>query len=294
MKREIVFDQAFLESLRRIQLLAREPSGGRLEGARVSRGPGSGIEPADWRPYLAGDSPRDVDWRAFARLGRLFVRLRAREESSNVYLLIDSSASMGLGRPTKFTFARRVAGALAAAALSGLDAVSVGFLRGGACDTGERLTGADRLPEVIRTLEAAHAGGGTDVAGGLGRFLDRSPERGVIVVLSDFWCEGDWGVPLGAAAELGFEGSLVQVLDPSEVEPVRAGRERLIDAESGAELEMQLSPATREAYVQERERHFEGLAAAASRAGFRAASLRTDTKLEDAVLVDLRRAGVVG
>ena len=294
MEREIVFDQAFLESLRRIQLLARESSGGRLEGARVSRAPGSGVDPADWRTYLPGDSPRDVDWRAFARLGRMFVRLRAREESSNVYVLVDSSASMGLGRPTKFTFARRVAGALAAAALSGLDAVSVGFLRGSECDVSERLTGADRLPEIIKTLEAAHATGETDVARGLAHFLDESPERGVIVILSDFWCEGDVGPSLAAAAELGFEGSLVQVLDPSEVEPSNTGRERLVDSESGAELEMRFSPRVRDAYIEERKSHFEGLTTAASRAGFRSGVLSTDTRLEDAVLIDLRRAGVVG
>jgi len=294
MKREIVFDQAFLESLRRIQLLARESSGGRLEGARVSRSPGSGVEPADWRPYLPGDSPRDVDWRAFARLGRMFVRLRAREESSNVYLLVDSSASMRIGRPTKFTFARRVTGALAAAALSGLDAVSMGLLRGGECDTSERLTGADRLPEIITTLETARAEGETDVARGLTSFLDGSPERGVIVVLSDFLCEGDVAPALAAAAELGFEGSLVQVLDPSEVEPDNTGRERLVDSESEAELEMRFSPRVREAYIEERERHFEELSSAATRAGFHAATLRTNAKLEDAVLVDLRRAGVVG
>jgi uncharacterized protein (DUF58 family) len=294
MKREIVFDQAFLESLGRIQLLAREPSGGRLEGARVSRATGSGIEPADWRPYSPGDSPRDVDWRAFARLGKLFVRLRAREESSNVYLLVDASASMGVGRPTKFTFARRVAGALAAAALSGLDAVAVGFLRGASCDAGERVTGSDRLPEVLRALEAASAEGETDVAAGLARFLDQSPERGVIVVLSDFWCEGDLTGPLAAARELGFEGSLVQVLGPAEIEPTSAGRERLIDSESGTELEMRLSPAVREAYSEERLRFQEDLAATAAGSGFRSAALRTDTRLEDAVLVDLRRAGVVG
>jgi len=294
MKREIVFDQAFLESLRRIQLLAREPSGGRLEGARVSRSTGSGVEPADWRPYLRGDSPRDVDWRAFARLGRLFVRLRAREESSNVYVLIDSSASMGIGRPTKFTFARRVAGALAAAALSGLDAVSVGLMRGSECDTSERLTGADRLPEIVKILEAAHAGGETDTARGLTSFLDGAPERGVVVVLSDFLSEGDVGPALAAAAELGFEGALVQVLAPSEVEPSNTGRERLVDSESEAELEMRFSPRVRDAYVEERARHFEDLSAAATGAGFHAATLRTDTRLEDAVLVDLRRAGVVG
>ncbi len=293
MKREIVFDQAFLESLKRIQVMAREPSGGR-EGARVGRETGPGVEFADWRPYLPGDSPREVDWKAFARLGKLFVRLRAREESSNVYLLVDASASMDFGRPAKFTFARRIAGALAAVALSGLDAVSAGLLREKQCDLGERLTGADTLPGILRLLEDARAEGETDVASGLASFLDSAPARGVLVVLSDFWGEADLAPVLRSAGERGFEGSLVQVLAPEEVEPAVGGRQRLVDSESGDELEMELAPKVREAYGEERDRFFEELVAAAVKTGFNAVELRTDTPLERAVLEDLRRAGVVG
>ncbi|MHC4200171.1 MAG: DUF58 domain-containing protein [Planctomycetota bacterium] len=293
MKREMVFDQAFLESLKRIQVMAREPSGGR-EGARVGRETGPGVEFADWRPYLPGDSPREVDWKAFARLGKLFVRLRAREESSNVYLLVDASASMGFGHPAKFTFARRIAGALAAVALSGMDAVSAGLLREGQCDLGERLTGADALPEILKLFEDARAEGETDVASGLASFLDSAPARGVLVVLSDFWGEADLAPVLGSAGERGFEGSLVQVLAPEEVEPTAGGRQRLVDSESGEELEMELAPKVREAYGEERDRFFEELVAAAVKTGFNAVELRTDTPLERAVLEDLRRAGVVG
>ena len=293
MKRELAFDQAFLESLKRIQVMAREPSGGR-EGARVGRETGPGIEFADWRPYLSGDSPREVDWKAFARLGKLFVRLRAREESSNVYLLVDASASMGFGRPTKFTFARRIAGALAAVALSGLDAASAGLLRANQCDLGERVTGADALPGILKLLEDARAEGETDVASGLAHFLDSAPARGVLVVLSDFWGEGDLAPVLRSAGERGFEGSLVQVLAPEEVEPTTGGRQRLVDSESGAEIEMELAPKVREAYGEERDRFFEELVAAVVKTGFHATQLRTDTPLEEAVLEDLRRAGVVG
>lgn len=293
MKREIVFDQAFLESLKRIQVLAREPSGGR-EGARVGRETGPGIEFADWRPYLPGDSPREVDWKAFARLGKLFVRLRAREESSNVYLLVDASASMAFGKPTKFTFARRIAGALAAVALSGLDGVTAGLLRDEACEVGPRLTGTDRLPDMLELLENARAEGATDIAAALAGFLDLAPARGVLIVLSDFWGEGDLAPTLSAARERGFEGSLIQVLAPEEVDPTSGGRQRLVDSESGAECEMELAPKVREAYSDERAKFLQELTAAAAKGGFRAAALRTDTPLEDAVLADLRRAGVVG
>ena len=304
MRREVAFDDGFLASLRRIQILARDPSGGRLEGARAGPRHGPGIEFADWRPYLAGDSPRDVDWRAFARLGRLFVRLRAREEASNVYLLTDASGSMAFGRPGKFTFARRVAGALAATALSGLDAVTPGLIREGACELGERMSGADRLPDVLRFLESASASGGTDVPASLDAFLDRvagcsplsgagSGGKGVLVALSDFWCERPLGPVLLRAAELGMEGSLVQVLAPSEIEP-RGGRLRLTDSETGEELAVEVGRPAREAYREERERFSGEIASAAARAGFRFALLGTDRDLASAILVDLRAAGVVG
>jgi hypothetical protein len=116
----------------------------------------------------------------------------------------------------------------------------------------------------------------------------------VLVVLSDFWGEADLAPVLRSAGERGFEGSLVQVLAPEEVEPTAGGRQRLVDAESGDELEMELALKVREAYGEERDRFFEELVAAAVKTGFNAAELRTDRPLERAVLEDLRRAGVVG
>ena len=305
MKREIVFDESFLRALKRLEVAASEPSGGRLEGARVGRDKGSGIEFADWRPYAEGDNPRDIDWRAFARLGRLYVRERQREEASNLWLLVDASASMDFGRPTKFTFARRVAGALAAVALAGLDEVAAGFVRGPACELSPRATGIDRLPELLRFLEDGEPSGETDLRSGLAAFLDRVPSgpsgragrRGVLIVLSDFWSDSDPAPALAAARERGFEGSLVQVLAPAERDPSPAGRERMVDMETGAEIEIELSAAAARAYGEERARFLEDLRAGASLgepgAGFRVAELVSDSSLEDAVLGELRRAGVV-
>jgi uncharacterized protein (DUF58 family) len=312
MRREIVFDRAFLECLRRIRILARRPEGGRMEGERVTGRPGPGIEFADWRPYARGDSPREVDWRAYARLGELFVRLRAREEASSIYVLVDASASMDFGRPSKFSFARRLAAALAAVGLCGLDAVTVGLMRDGRADLGERLTGEDRLPEAVALLESARAGGRTDLARSLARFFEGAspgragarPEPGVVLAVSDFWSPSEAEAAeragaglrpvLTAAAESGFEGTLIQVLEPRELETRLAGRQRLTDAETGAELELELGARARELYREERVRHFKELAGEAAMAGFGAVSVATDATAENAILGELRRARVVG
>jgi uncharacterized protein (DUF58 family) len=293
MKREIVFDQAFFEALKRLEIVASTSSGGRLEGARVSARTGAGIEFADWRPYAPGDNPREIDYRAFARLGKLYVRVRAREEASEVYVLVDATQSMSLGRPSKFVFARRVGAALAAIGLARMDALTIGLMRDGRCELADRLTGTEGVPSVLQFLEGARLSGQTDIAEALGHFLDSTRASGVLVVLSDFWSEGDLRPVLRQAAERGFEGSLIQTLAPEEVEPVRSGRTRMVDVESGSELELVLSPATRKAYAEERERFFGELSAAATGSGFRALGLRTDETLEDAVLIRLRSAGVL-
>ena len=106
---EIVFDEDFLARLDALKLLAARAAGGRLEGSRIGSERGGHIEFKDFRKYAPGDEIRYVDWNVYARIGRLFIKEFAREEESDVALLVDASASMAHGSPSKFTFARRIA-----------------------------------------------------------------------------------------------------------------------------------------------------------------------------------------
>lgn len=87
--------------------LARREGGGR--GALL----GSGHELAGHRPYRAGDDPRTIDWNVTARSDRPFVRVTRRDARERWRVVVDSSASMGVGPPGKLTRAAEVAGALA-------------------------------------------------------------------------------------------------------------------------------------------------------------------------------------
>jgi hypothetical protein len=174
-----------------------------------------------------------------------------------------------------------------------MDAVTVGLLRDGACELSERVTGSAGLVAILRFLESESPSGRTDVAEVLASFLNAARMPGVVIVLSDFWSETDIAPPLRHAAERGFEGSLLQMLTPEEIDPDYAGRSRLVDGESLEEIEFIVSQQTREAYVEEVGRFHEELASAATGAGFRATRLRSDMAVEDAVLRELRSAGVV-
>src|SRR5438270_702614 len=86
--------------------------------------------PDEVRPYVSGDDFRQIDWRAYARLERLMLRLYVAEEEACLNVVLDTSASMELGEPPKWQTSRRLAAALAFLGLEAMDRVQVGTLDG--------------------------------------------------------------------------------------------------------------------------------------------------------------------
>ena len=95
------FDEAFLRKLEALAVVAKKARGGDARAERRSRRVGAGIEFADHREYAPGDDVRSLDWNLYARMDRPFVRLREEDEDLTLALLVDGSASMGLGTPAK-------------------------------------------------------------------------------------------------------------------------------------------------------------------------------------------------
>jgi uncharacterized protein (DUF58 family) len=108
----MLFDEAFLRKLERIAILSKRAAAGQLQGERRSSKRGQSVEFADFRPYSSGDDFRRIDWNAYARLERFFIKLFIEEEDLTVHLLVDTSKSMDWGNPNKLEYAIRSAGAL--------------------------------------------------------------------------------------------------------------------------------------------------------------------------------------
>ncbi len=102
----------FLTQLERLALVSRKAFRGRTRGERKSPHKGMSVEFADYRPYGAGDDLRYVDWNIYGRLDRLYLKLFVDEEDLYLHLLLDGSASMSFGEPSKLRYAARLAAAL--------------------------------------------------------------------------------------------------------------------------------------------------------------------------------------
>jgi uncharacterized protein (DUF58 family) len=288
------FDSAFLQKLERMALLSRHPLAGPAAGARRSPRRGPSVEFADFRVYTPGDDFRRIDWKAYGRLDRLFLRLYSAEETATLTIFLDHSTSMRFGAPPKSLLAARLAAVLAFIALHNHDLVAVA----GWGDTldrydsprGGRAATADVWNRIATLMDTPE--GLTDFRA-LRRFEHLRRGSGLAVVISDLLTESDWQGGLRALRAAGQEVSLVQVLDPEELSPTIRGDWELRDAENGQKVEITVSPRLLKRYAEELARHTAAIQEYCRRHDITFLRLRSDAPLVDTVLSDLHAAGVL-
>ena len=246
---ERLFDEAFLRRLERLALVARRATAGQMQGERRSPKRGQSVEFADFRPYVAGDDFRRIDWNAYARLEKFFIKLFVEEEDLTLHLLLDTSRSMDWGQPTKLSYAAHVAGAIGYIALAGLDRVTVSTVGGS-----QKRLGGDYFPPhrgkqqalaLFDFLQAAAQPGSLGTPMDPARVLQayantrvsQSARPGALVLISDLLHDG-WTEGLRALATRGFEISVIHILSPDEADPDLSGDLKLIDSEDASAVEI--------------------------------------------------------
>lgn len=215
---------------------------------------------AQHRPYSYGDESRSIDWKAYARLDRFYVREFRAEDRIPVFVLLDISGSMayaGEGRQSKLDLGRRIAAAIAWLALSqGDEAGLVAFGKGAKLALPSR-AGAAQLGAFDDALTALSAGEETDLERAIGGAAEALPRRGLVVLVSDLM--GDTAGALKAVRALSarrHEVLVVRTLDPDErdfpyegpclIEGLEGGEPLFVDAREAA-------PAYRAAFARQAE-----------------------------------------
>ncbi len=276
-----------LELLRR-RLEQRARSG--AAGEQVSRRRGGSAEFHEHRPYAPGDDLRRIDWAAYARTGEPVVKVFRAEEDTVVRLVVDASASLDFGVPTKLAQARRLAAAIGYMALAESERVQVAVCSGGAVREHAPARGRNGILGFLRQMEAIAPAGRVELARAVDRVVEKSARPGMLAIASDF-LDPDPLVPsLSRAVQGGHDLVLVHVVAREELEPPYEGDLALEDAETGAVVEVTLDRATLDAYL----RRFAGLCASlrafAKRHGATYVRVVTDEPLEPAVRRIVARA----
>lgn len=183
----IRFDPTSLAKYGRLTLVARNLVEGFLTGVHKSPYKGFSVEFAEHRQYYPGDEIRHIDWRAYGKTDRYYIKEYEEETNLRSHLLVDASGSMAYkgAHPGKFEFAQYIAASLAYLMLHQRDAVGLATHDTKIRQLLPARATSKHLLQVIRTLEETRPGGETALAPLWHSLADQFKRRGLVVVLSD-------------------------------------------------------------------------------------------------------------
>ena len=229
-------DTSALSRLAAVPLFSRRAMQGNVSGRHASPHKGSSVEFAEYRRYVPGDDLRRLDWRAFGRTERYFVKEFEADTNLRCCLVVDTSGSMDYGSAgtTKIEYARKIAAALGHLALSQGDAVGLSLVADGLIKNIPPRRNPAHLAGIFDALEDARPRGKTQLAPILHELAETTRQRALMVILSDFFVEPE--VLRGCFQHLRFrkhDVAAFHLLDPQEVAFDFRRPTRFLDLEGG-------------------------------------------------------------
>ena len=287
-------DRHFLERLERLTLHWQKSFNGLVGGHNASRFAGAGQEFLEHRNFHYGDDLRAVNWRAYMRFDKLFLKMFQIEPRVPVRLLLDASESMTAGstpgEATKFEYARRIAAALVYVALVRLDSILLQPFSSRLLEPLLASGGRHRFQPAENYLRELRAGARTNFFDTARQYLSTYPQRGLTIIISDFLDDSDCLHPLQYLADFGHELLLIHLWSEQDRQPLDDGEVELIDAESAERALIAIDSRARDAYTRAFDGYADELKRLALRNGGRYAGLSTRIDIEEAIFGPLMMA----
>jgi uncharacterized protein (DUF58 family) len=232
-------DPVVLSRLAALPLFSRRPMQGNVSGRHPSPHRGSSVEFAEYRKYVPGDDLRRLDWRAYGRSDRYFIKEFEADTNLRCCLVVDTSGSMdyGSGDVTKIEYARRIAGVLGTLALQQGDAIGLACVANGVVRNIPPRRNPAHLMAIFDALEAAKPKGETHLASVLHELAETIRQRALIVILSDLFVEPE--ILKSCFEHLRFrkhDVAIFHLLDPRELNFAFRRPMRFLDMEGGPSI----------------------------------------------------------
>jgi uncharacterized protein (DUF58 family) len=222
-ERRSPLDPAVLAKLGNLSLRVRAIAEGILTGLHRSPHHGQSVEFAEHKEYSPGDEIRHIDWKAYGKFDKYYVKRFEQETNLRAYLVVDASGSMGYrGRPdgmTKLEVASALAASLAYLLFRQQDAAGLVLVGDGVRGAIPPRASASHLAPLLDALGAARPEGDTRLARAVDWIIERAPRRSSVLLFSDLM-DRDEKV-LRKIAQLGLrrhDVTVFHLLDPAELE----------------------------------------------------------------------------
>jgi uncharacterized protein (DUF58 family) len=233
-------DPQVLSRLAAVPLKPRHAMQGNVSGKHASPHRGSSVEFAEYRKYVPGDDLRRLDWRAFGRTDRYYVKEFEADTNLRCCVVLDTSGSMGFsskGMLTKIDYGRRIAASLAYLAAQQGDAIGLTTVADKIVQNIPAKRSASHLKLIFDTLEKTKPSGETLLPAILDELAETVRQRALIVIVSDFFVDP-------AELKRCFEHlrfrkhdvAAFHLLDPQEIEFAFQRPVRFVDMEGNTSL----------------------------------------------------------
>jgi uncharacterized protein (DUF58 family) len=256
-----------------------------LVGEREGRARVARLEFADYRPYVAGDELRRIDWSIYRRLHQLVVKVGVEDGRLSLALLVDVSRSMRVGTPSKLRAAQRLTAALAAIALLRGDQADVHVLGDGRARPVARLDGPRQVSLLAHELERLPAALETGLEHAMDEYARLGSRADVVILISDANVPRDeLDRTLVALSSSARTTCLLHVVAPDEIETALRGPVELRDAETGRLFETAITEGAAADYAQRFARFCEDVRESCQANGVRYLQARSDQDPLDLLL----------
>lgn len=192
-----LLDPETVSTLRRLEMIAGGVKEGFVTGRHASPFHGFSVEFAEHREYTPGDNIRDINWRAWAKSDRYYIKQYIDETNLRSMILLDASGSMSYTgsaasqhkgrRLSKFEYGSRLAASLAYLMINQQDAVGLATFDNRLRRYLPARSRAGHLRVMLEELHNTRAGGETSLAPILHHIADRISRRGLVVIISDLF-----------------------------------------------------------------------------------------------------------
>lgn len=178
-----------VSKLKNMSLRARLVVEGFITGLHRSPYHGFSVEFSEYRQYMPGDEIRHIDWKAYGKTDRFYIKQFEEETNLKCYLLLDASGSMGYSsqKITKLEYASYLAAALTYLMIEQRDAVGLITFDQKIRKSLPPRSIKSYLPQILRELDAVKCSETTDVANTFHEIAERIHRRGLIVIFSDLY-----------------------------------------------------------------------------------------------------------
>jgi uncharacterized protein (DUF58 family) len=184
-------DKTLLSRLASLPIESRVPMMGNVAGKHRSPHRGSSVEFAEYRKYVPGDDTRRLDWKAFARSDRFYIKEFEADTNLRAYFVVDASGSMNFSGAgdSKIQFARRIAASLAYLLVNQGDAAGLSICTDKLLLEVPPSRRAAHLERFFSTLSDIQPSGETGLIPALHTIAEKISHRAFVVILSDLFTD---------------------------------------------------------------------------------------------------------